>query len=178
MAIYTPFASATLYATITAASTSLTVYTGQGARFGTGQWYGIIWDTYYRNPAEAYQAGCAEIVLATSDTTDTITITRAQESTSARAFNRAGRIYQIYCGVVGTNLSATSAHLEAKVGNCIDGSNEVTWTTAFANTNYACQIRLKASNGDWMIASDVVKATDKVTFTAPGAGTYDISAHA
>jgi len=65
------FASGTLKTTIAAGATSLVLDTGQGAAFpdGTPPFQLVLDDT--------------EIVLCTSRSTDTFTVTRAQESTSA-----------------------------------------------------------------------------------------------
>ena len=179
MAIHTNLAYATLSAGITSTATSLTVKTGQGARFGSGQWYGVIWDKYYDSAAKAMReptTSCAEIVLATSNGTDTITLTRAQESTTARAFNRAGRTYEIALVTVGADLSASSAHVENKYGNGIEGSNSVTWDTAFDNVNYPCVITIQTADGDWTPAREIVQTVDGVTWTQDTAGAYKILA--
>lgn len=59
--------------------TSLVVAAGEGARFPTVPFNAVIWPTGF-NPT----ATNAEIVRVTARSTDTLTITRTQESTSAR----------------------------------------------------------------------------------------------
>ncbi len=90
------FAIGQLLNGITAAATSAVVASGQGARFpdpADGEYNVVIWDTLYNSAAEAYWSSAAEIVRVTAKSTDTFTITRAQESTTARAFNVSGHSY-------------------------------------------------------------------------------------
>lgn len=92
------FAVAQLLTGIDADDTSMTVASGQGSRFpdpASGAYNLVIWDSLYNSAAEAYHAGAAEIVRATALSTDTFTITRAQESTSAVAHNVSGRTYNV-----------------------------------------------------------------------------------
>lgn len=175
---YVNFGVALLNAGITASASSLTVRSGQGVRFGVGSWYGVIWDTYYSNASEAYWEGRAEIVLATSDGSDTILITRAQQGTVARAFNRAGRTYQIILSATASDFGATSAHLEFKYGSCIEGSNSISWDSDFLDTNYTYTIEIQAADGSWSKARNVVLAVDGLTFESDTAGTYRIFAGA
>lgn len=80
VAVYTNNATATLSSSITAASTSLTVTSGQGALFPStasgNYFYVTLIDT----------VGTVEIVKVTAKTTDTFTIVRAQDGTTASAF--------------------------------------------------------------------------------------------
>lgn len=71
--------------------TSLTVASGQGSRFGTPPFYATIW------PAGSQpSASNSEIVLVTAISSDTLTITRAQQGSSARSI------------LVGDQVSSTS----------------------------------------------------------------------
>jgi len=171
--IHTNFAYAYLYTGITAAATSLTTRTGQGARFGSGTWYGVIWDTYYKNASEAYQNSCAEIVLATSNgVSDTLTLTRAQQSTTARAFNRAGRTYAIMLVTVGADFAASSASIEysASVSGTA-GSNTITYASAFSDATYALMVRCQNSSGEWIIPTSISQTAGGFTCVLPEAGT-------
>lgn len=93
------FAFGTLASGINSAVTSLSVGAGEGARFPAVSFNAVIWQsTDYTHPAAAYQAGHAEIVRVTNISTDTLTITRAQEGTSAVNLNTGGKTYQIWAG--------------------------------------------------------------------------------
>jgi hypothetical protein len=79
-------ANATLAASITSSSTSITVTSGQGARFPTlsagDYFYATLIDT----------SNNLEIVKCTARSTDVLTVVRAQESTTARAYTTGDRI--------------------------------------------------------------------------------------
>ena len=91
----TNFGYATLSAGIDSDDTSITLTTGHGARLPSTAFNAPIWDTSYGSPTLAYHAGAAEIVRVTARSTDTLTVTRAQEGTTARSFNTSGRTYAI-----------------------------------------------------------------------------------
>lgn len=91
----TNFGYATLAAGIDSDDTSITLTTGHGARLPSTAFNAPIWDTSYGSPTLAYHAGAAEIVRVTARSTDTLTVTRAQEGTTARSFNTSGRVYAI-----------------------------------------------------------------------------------
>lgn len=78
--LFTNNASSTLASSITNVQTSITVAAGQGARFpspsGTNVFYATLVDV----------SNNIEIVKCTSRSTDTLTIVRAQEGTTARAY--------------------------------------------------------------------------------------------
>ena len=99
----TNFGYATLSAGIDSDDTSITLTTGHGARLPSTAFNAPIWDTSYSSPTAAYHAGAAEIVRVTARSTDTLTVTRAQEGTTARSFNTSGRTYAI--GVVFTKAA-------------------------------------------------------------------------
>ena len=79
-------AHSTLASSINTSATSITVASGQGARFpsltGSEYFYATLIDT----------SNNLEIVKVTARSTDVLTVTRAQESTTARAFASGDRI--------------------------------------------------------------------------------------
>jgi hypothetical protein len=79
-------ANATLAASITSSSTSITVTSGQGARFPTLS----AGDYFYATLIDV--SNNLEIVKVTARSTDVLTVTRAQESTTARAYSTGDRI--------------------------------------------------------------------------------------
>ena len=120
------FAYTYLSGTHTSAVTTFNVVTGQGSRF-TASALATVWKTNgYSNPAEAYQAGYAEIVLIGTPSANSITVTRAQLSTSAIALNESGATYQLFEGIYTSNLVASVSGNSGKVLTT-DGS-VTSWT--------------------------------------------------
>lgn len=74
-------------------TTSISVDTGQGARFPTAPFNAVIWNsTDYPDPADDPNV---EVVRVTAKSTDTFTITRGQEGSAATPHDAAGKTYQI-----------------------------------------------------------------------------------
>jgi hypothetical protein len=84
--LYTNNATSTLSAGIAAGATSLTVSAGQGLRFPSPTGGDYFYATLTNN------AGAIEIIKVTARTTDTLTVTRAQDGTTALAWNAGDRI--------------------------------------------------------------------------------------
>jgi hypothetical protein len=79
-------------------TTSFTVDTGQGARFGDAPFKLMLYDDlekYRNNPAEAYYAGEAELLLCTAIEGDTLTVERAQEGSDKVATSQPGHRYRV-----------------------------------------------------------------------------------
>lgn len=97
------FAKSTLASGITSGATSLSVASGQGARFPTVPFNAVIWEkTTYADPADDPNV---EIVRVTAVATDALTVTRAQEGTSAVAHNTGGKTYGIIAPVTAKTLN-------------------------------------------------------------------------
>ena len=104
-ALYSNNAATTLASGITNSATSLTVATGTGAVFPTitsNQDYFLI-------TLQSVSTGNSEIVLVTARTTDTFTIVRAQEGTTAIAFSTSDYVQQRVTAGELTKLVAGSA---------------------------------------------------------------------
>ena len=104
-ALYSNNAATTLASGITNSATSLTVATGTGAVFPTitsNQDYFLI-------TLQSVSTGNSEIVLVTARTTDTFTIVRAQEGTTAIAFSTSDYVQQRVTAGELTRLAAGSA---------------------------------------------------------------------
>jgi hypothetical protein len=105
---YGNFCYSELLTAIDSDDTSVVVLSGEGARFPAttnGSFYICVWDKYYKTAAEAYQNSCAEIMLCTARASDTLTVTRAQQSTTARSFNTTGRTYGVDHIVTATDIT-------------------------------------------------------------------------
>lgn len=86
VAVYTNNATATLSSSITAASTSLTVTSGQGALFPSTASGNYFFVTLVDN------VGTVEVVKVTARSTDTFTIVRAQDGTTANSFASGSKV--------------------------------------------------------------------------------------
>lgn len=112
-------AFSTLASGITAGASSLTVQSGHGARFPDtateGAFNICVYDSRYKNFDVAYRAGMGEVMRCTSRSTDTFTVTRAQEGTSAVAFNTTGVTYRVEQNM--TPIYFTARDLPSQTGN-------------------------------------------------------------
>lgn len=82
-----------------ASATSVVLTTGHGAKLPTPTvGYSLIWWNYtdYKNPSDDPNV---EIVRCTGKSTDTLTVTRAQEGTGAATHNTGGKVYHMTLGI-------------------------------------------------------------------------------
>lgn len=82
-----------------ASATSVVLTAGHGAKLPTPTvGYSLIWWNFtdYKNPSDDPNV---EIVRCTGKSTDTLTVTRAQESTSAATHNTGGKVYHMTLGI-------------------------------------------------------------------------------
>ncbi len=86
------FAKGVVFTGYNASATSIVLESGDGANFPSTFSYNVIWwnATDYPDPSDDPNT---EIVRVTGRTTDTLTVTRAQESTSATTKNISGKTY-------------------------------------------------------------------------------------
>jgi len=84
-------------------ATSITLQSGQGSKLPATPFNLIWWNsTDYPNPANDPNV---EIVRATNVTGDTVTVTRAQESTTATNKNTSGKTYSLVLGITAKMIS-------------------------------------------------------------------------
>ena len=120
---------------ITSSATTLTVLSGDGAKFpalGAGDWFPVT---------VAKPDGSFEIMRCTARTDDTLTVTRAQEGTTALDF-AAGALVELRLTVaaiadasVATAATATKLQTARTItigntGKSVDGSANVSWSLA------------------------------------------------
>lgn len=87
------FAKATVSTGYNAVATSIDLTTGHGAKFPAAPFNVVWWNsTDYADPSEDPNV---EIVRVTAISTDTLTVTRAQEGTSASTKNTGGKTYKM-----------------------------------------------------------------------------------
>lgn len=86
-----------------AAATSIVLATGGGARFPAAPFNVVWWDrTTYPDPSDDPNV---EIVRVTAIASDTLTVTRAQEGTSASTKNTAGKTYRMMLAATAKSFS-------------------------------------------------------------------------
>lgn len=131
------FAVGTVSTGYDASATSIALTAGHGARFPSTAFYGVWWNsTDYANPADD---PAVEIVRVTARSTDTLTITRAQEGTSASTKNTGGKTYKFMQAVTAALLGQLLA-VEIVVAcsdestNLATGTAKVTFRMPFALT--------------------------------------------
>jgi hypothetical protein len=135
-------AFATLASSITNSATSITLTTGQGARFpslGAGDYfYATLVDT----------SNNLEIVKCTARSTDVLTVVRAQESTTARAYSAGDRIE---IRLTAATFTDATQSLPTQTGNAgkylkTDGTN-ATWESISSVTPTSVSDQTNSSTG-------------------------------
>jgi len=94
------FALATVSTGYNASATSIVLSSGDGAKFpapSTDGAFNVVWWNFtdYADPADDPNK---EIVRVTARSTDTLTVTRAQEGTSASTKNTSAKVYKLFLG--------------------------------------------------------------------------------
>lgn len=86
-----------------AAAVSIALSVGEGTKLPTAP-FNAVWynSTDYNDPTDDPKR---EIVRVTNNATDTLTITRAQEGTSATTKNDAGKIYKMIAGLTAKTIN-------------------------------------------------------------------------
>lgn len=108
------FAKATVSTGYDASATSIVLVSGHGAKLPTAPFNAVWWNSSdYADPADDPNV---EIVRVTNISTDTLTVTRAQESTTATAKNVAGKTYKIIAGATAKLISDIAAAIAAAGG--------------------------------------------------------------
>jgi hypothetical protein len=131
------FAVGTVSTGYDASATSIALTSGHGARFPVAPFFGVWWNsTDYANPADDPNV---EIVRVTARSTDTLTITRAQEGTSASTKNTGSKTYKLMQAVTAALLGQLLV-VEIVVAcsdettNLATGTAKVTFRAPFAMT--------------------------------------------
>ena len=97
------FAKVTVSTGYDAAATSVALTAGHGARLPTAPFNATWWNsTDFPDPSDDSNA---EIVRVTAIATDTLTVTRAQEGTSASTKNTASKTYRMIAGLTAKTLN-------------------------------------------------------------------------
>lgn len=154
---FTNNATTTLASGITNVATSLTVASGKGALFPTLSGSDVFYATL------ANTSGVVEIVQVTARSTDTFTIVRGQDGTSAVAWNTGDKV----------ELRVTAADLTAMAQTANLAASATTDTTNAANITSGTlpAARLPTSGvtaGSYTATSITVDATGRITAASNG----------
>jgi hypothetical protein len=149
--------------------TAIQLATGQGAKLpnpASGA-YNLVYfnSTDYVDPADDPNV---EIVRATALSGDTLTVTRAQESTTATQKQNANKIYKMMLGLTAKMVNDISALTFGQpVENEVVSGSGTSWT--LANTPIAGSVKLYAGtrlivgagpNGDYTISGTSITTTN------------------
>ncbi|MEO8273488.1 MAG: hypothetical protein ABI620_05445 [Chloroflexota bacterium] len=134
------------------AATSIVLATGGGAKFPTVPFNAVWYDSTYSDPADDPNV---EIVRVTVISTDTLTITRAQEGTSAANHNTGGKTYKLIAGPTAkfvTDIGSTFAAVAQTMflGTTSVAINRASGALSLAGVNVATATALatpRAING-------------------------------
>src|ERR1017187_199688 len=137
------FAKSALASGITSGAGSLTLVTGGGAKFAVVPWNGVIYNsTDYSDPSDD---PAAEFVRCTLISTDTLTITRGQESTSAANHNTAGKTYTLSAGptaklltdILGISITGSAATVTGAAQTAITSVGTLSGLTVTAAPTFS-----------------------------------------
>lgn len=148
----TNFAKATLTAGIDASATTFSVASGKGALFPNttlGAFNVVIWNsTDYPDPSDDPNK---EILRVTARSSDTFTVSRAQEGTTAMTHNTVGKEYRIILTITAKTIEDLLSDINTKVTKGGDGGSRLTIGTTslddvelIANSNVI--VKLNATN--------------------------------
>jgi hypothetical protein len=139
------FKKVTVSAGYGAADTLIVLATGQGAKLpdpASGQ-YNLVWwnATDYTDPADDPNV---EIVRVTALSSDTITITRAQEGTTATQKQNVNKIYKMMLGLTAKMIIdiGNSSSIGTLIDNEVVSGSGTSWT--LANTPISGSVKLYA----------------------------------
>lgn len=183
------FAKSALASGIADSDLSLDLAAGDGAKFpATGDFVCVLWDSAYASPVSDLTR---EIIKVTDRSTDALTIVRAQEGTSAKAWNA-----DDHCALVITagKLDEIEEELSyrAATGNLLQNASWAIWDGVGANapagwtiSGAGATVAIVAGSYGWrkMTLTAGAGAAAKLTQTLPAdlpkiAGDYSIGAFA
>lgn len=97
----------------TAATTSITVGTGEGTRFAVSPRKLVIFESsYYDNPADAVAMGKGEVVVQTLQASDVLTVIRGQDGTTAIDMSDTDLVWYI-CNFVDSKMGSDLLNVRA-----------------------------------------------------------------
>jgi hypothetical protein len=137
-----------------ASAVTIVLTTGEGASLPALFPYNLVWwnSTDYDDPSDDPNV---EIVRCTARATDTLTVTRAQESTSATTKNTAGKTYKMILAVtkkmiddIGGYFDGTNAFTKLKIANGTVGAGAADMVKMGSEDN-------GAGNASWLLQPEL-----------------------
>jgi len=176
------FAKVTVSTTYDAAATSIVLSGGNGAKLpnpsagsvpgtGAGTAFNLVWwdSTTYPDPSDDPKV---EIVRCTARSTDTLTVIRAQESTTASTKNTAVVVYLMILAPTEKTIRDLASTVS---GTFVDGDLSTGILTVTHNkvlsTPYAITIRIFDNNAKEIIPDSVTGLTNTATIDLTSYGT-------
>src|ERR1019366_8473768 len=147
--------------------TSVVLVSGGGAKFPAAP-FNAVWynSTDYSNPGDD---ASAEIVRVTVISTDTLTITRAQESTSAANHNTAGKTYTLFAGptaklltdILGISITGSAATVTGAAQTAITSVGTLSGLTVTAAPTFSALTagRIPYAGTAGLIGDSIIRAT-------------------
>ena len=171
----TNFAESTLSAGITSGATSFNVSAGTGAKFPSSYTYPLV---IYNctDYGRASQDPNVEIVTVTNRATDTFTITRGQEGTTAVAHNTAGKTYCVELNLTKGMWDRIASTIAATAG----GINGVYECLSYASCNAAVTaatgvgVRARIRASDFQTIGSNLSIPAYLTVEITGSGILEI----
>lgn len=165
------FAKGTVSTGYDAAAVSIVLTSGHGTRFPAVPFNATWWNsTDYADPCDDPNV---EVVRVTALSTDTLTITRAQESTSASTKNTSSKTYSFIAGMTAGMVASidalfpTTGTISNSTGDSTitpstsNALSEVTFTGAARTSKLILDITGR-SNGDRVLVALVLPATSGI----------------
>ena len=170
------FAKGTLSAGIDNSVTSMVLTTGHGARFPSVPFNVVIWNkTDYPDPADDPNV---EICRVTVVSTDTFTMTRAQEGTSASTHNTGGKTYGIIAPLTAKAINTDVLEVKFAVTQTTHGLSVGDWIKSSGANTYAKAKADSAANAEVVGIVTLVPDANNFTFQTAGIVTTGVPAQA
>lgn len=113
--LFKNFAKGTVSTGYDASATSVVLSGGHGAKLPTAPFNATWWNSSdYPDPSDDPNV---EIVRVTNIATDTLTVTRGQEGTSASTKNTAGKVYRMVAGITAKTVNDDLSSLLAQIAS-------------------------------------------------------------
>jgi len=162
-----------------AAATSIVLASGQGAEMPdpSGDNYNVVWwdSTNYPDPADDPNV---EIVRVTAKASDTLTVTRNQESSGASTKNTGGATYKMLLGItkkmiddIETDIAAAGGSTVGTFTNATLSDGVLTITHSLGLTNFLKIVSISDNNEEQIIPDDITFATNTILVDLTSYGT-------
>lgn len=163
-----------------ASATSIVLTGGEGAELPdpSGDNYNLVWwdSTNYPDPADDPNV---EVVRVTAKASDTLTVTRNQESSGASTKNTGGATYKMLLGITKKMIDDIETEIAAAGGGITVGTftnatlseGVLTITHTEGLTNFIKLVNISDNNEEQIIPDDITFATNTILVDLTSYGT-------